>query len=73
MVGHYVRPNWNMYEKIPVLVGKCLMSDHYFKHCYRCLDREICVKQRNFYFTVIGHELWQFETRRANARNLMQF
>ena len=40
---------------------------------YRCLDREICVEQRNIYFTVIGqvfHELLQFETRHADARNL---
>ena len=39
--------------------------------CYRCLDREFSVEQSNIYFTVIGqafHELWQFETRHANAR-----
>ena len=41
--------------------------------CYRCLDREVSVEQGNVYFTVIGqafHELCQFETRHANARNL---
>ena len=32
MVGYYVRPNWNMLGQTPVLVGKCPMSDHYFKH-----------------------------------------
>jgi len=34
---------------------------------------ELCVEQRIVYFTVIGqvfHELWQFETTHANARNL---
>jgi len=44
--------------------------------CYRCLDREICVEQRNIYSTLIGlvfHELWQFETRHANLRNLRAF
>ena len=33
----------------------------------------ISVKQRNVYFTVIGqvfHELWEFETRHANGRNV---
>jgi len=37
---------------------------------YRCLDREFSVEQSNVYFTLIGqafHELWQFETRHANA------
>ena len=37
------------------------------------LDREISLEQDNLYFKVIGqafHELWQFETRHANARNL---
>jgi len=41
--------------------------------CYRCLDREISLEQGNIYFKVIGqafHELWQFETRHANVRNL---
>ena len=41
--------------------------------CYKCLDREFSVEQSNIYFTVIGqafHELWQFETWHANARNL---
>ena len=41
--------------------------------CYRCLAREFSVEQSNVYFTVIGqafHELWQFETRHANAQNL---
>jgi len=41
--------------------------------CYTCLDREFSVEQSNIYFTVIGQalqELWQFETRHANARNL---
>jgi len=41
--------------------------------CYRFLDREFSVEQNNVYFTVIGqafHELWQFETGHANARNL---
>ena len=41
--------------------------------CYRCLDREISLEQGNVYFKVIRqafHELWQFETRHANARNL---
>ena len=41
--------------------------------CYRCLGRDICVEQCNVYFTVIGrvfHELWQFETKYANARDL---
>ena len=41
--------------------------------CYRYLDREISLEQSNVYFKVIGqafHELWQFETRHANARNL---
>jgi len=35
------------------------------------LDKEICVEQRNIYFTVIEpvfHKLWQFETRHANVR-----
>ena len=44
-----------------------------FKMCYRCLDREFSVEQSNIYSTVIGqafHELWQFETRHANARNI---
>ena len=42
--------------------------------CYRCLDREFSVEQSNIYFTVIGqafHELWQFETKHAGARNLL--
>ena len=41
--------------------------------CYRCLDLKIFVEKRNVYFTVIGlvfHELWQFETRHANEKNL---
>ena len=41
--------------------------------CYRCFNRELIVEQVNIYFTVIGqafHELWQFKTRHANARNL---
>ena len=44
--------------------------------CYRCLDREFSVEQSNIYFTVIGQalqELWQFETRHANLRNLCAF
>ena len=44
--------------------------------CYRCLDREFSVEQSNVYFTVIGQalqELWQFETRHANLRNLRAF
>ena len=43
------------------------------KMCYKCLDREFTVEQSKIYFTVIGqafHELWQFETRHANARNI---
>jgi len=34
---------------------------------------EFSVEQSNVYFTVTGqafHELWQFETRHVNARNL---
>ena len=41
--------------------------------CYICLDREFSVEQSNIYFTVIGQalqELWQFESRHANSRNL---
>ena len=32
MIGHYVRPNWKMLGQTPILVGKCPMSDRYFKH-----------------------------------------
>ena len=42
--------------------------------CYRFLDREFSVEQSNVYFTVIGQalqELWQFEYRHANSRNLL--
>jgi len=44
--------------------------------CCRCLGREFSVEQINVYFTVIGHalqELWQFESRHANSRNLRAF
>ena len=44
--------------------------------CYRCLDREFSVEQSNVYFTVIEQalqELWQFESRHANSRNLRAF
>ena len=44
--------------------------------CYTCLDREFSVEQSNVYFTVIGQalqELWQFESRHANTRNLRAF
>ena len=44
--------------------------------CYRYLDREFSVEQNNVYFTVIGQalqELWQFESRHANLRNLCAF
>ena len=34
MVGHYVRPKWNLLGQTPVLVGKCPMPNHYFKHWY---------------------------------------
>jgi len=37
------------------------------------LYKEISIEQDHVYFTVIGqafHELWQLETRHANARNL---
>ena len=40
---------------------------------YRFLDREISLEQGNIYFKVIEqgfHELWQFETRHANVKNL---
>ena len=41
--------------------------------CYRGLERKISLEQGNVCFKVIGqafHELWQFETRHVNARNL---
>ena len=44
--------------------------------CYRYLDKEFSVEQGNVYFTVIGQalqELWQFESRHANLRNLRVF
>ena len=43
---------------------------------YRYLDREISLEQGNVYFKVIGqafHELWQFEARYVNSRNLCAF
>jgi len=51
-----------------LLVFKCVIA--------RCLDREFSVEQSNVYFTVIGlalQELWQFESRHANSRNLRAF
>jgi len=39
VVGHFVRPTPNMIRQYAVLVRKCLMSDHYFKHCYVILVR----------------------------------
>ena len=44
--------------------------------CYRCLDKVFSVEQSNVYFTVIGQafrELWQFESRHANLRNVRAF
>ena len=51
-----------------LLVFKCA--------CCRFLDREFSVEQSNVYCTVIGQtlqELWQFESRHANSRNLCVF
>ena len=41
----------------------------------KCLERELSVEQSNVYFTVIGQalQLWQFESRLANSRNLRAF
>ena len=49
------------------------VSYYWYLIVIQCLDREYCVEQHNVYFTVIGqvfHELWQFEIRHTNARNL---
>ena len=47
MIGHYVRPNWNLIWQTPVLVRKCPMSDHYFKHwissCCSSLNINYCM------------------------------
>ena len=34
MYRHFVWLKPEMFEQMSILVGKCLMSDHYFKHCY---------------------------------------
>jgi len=31
--GYYIWPKWKMLGQTPILVGKCLMFDCYFKHC----------------------------------------
>ena len=38
LVGHFVRAIPMMVRQCSLLVGKCPMSDHYFKHCY-CADQ----------------------------------
>jgi len=38
--------------------------------CYRCLDREISLKQGNVYFKMIGQTFHEFEAWHANTRNL---
>ena len=32
LLGHFVRPKPKLFRQVSILVGKCLMSDHYFKH-----------------------------------------
>ena len=75
--GHMIDKMFNVYKKtFPVrltkgvywfVAGELLLL-------FNCvIDSEICVEHRNIYFTVIGQifqELWQFETRQADARNL---
>ena len=32
LLGHFVQPKPKLFRQMSILVRKCLMSDHYFKH-----------------------------------------
>jgi len=74
--GHVINKMVDVYKKtIPVRSKNELIALLQVNYCLylNVLYREICVEQCNVYFTVIKqvfHELWQFETRHANVRNL---
>ena len=82
--GHVINKMADVYQKsFPMRLKKnkfiaLLWASYcwYIYMCYRCLDREISLEQGKVYFKVIGqrfHELWKFETRHANSRNLCTF
>ena len=77
--GHVIDKMAIVYQRsLPVRSKKKFIALLRGSYCWylNVLDREISVEQSNVYFTVIGHafhELWQFETRHANSRNLCTF
>ena len=80
-LGHVIDKMAVVYQRsFPVRSKKrvhcCVASELLLVFNSRFLDKEFSVELSNVYFTVIGQalqELWQFESRHANSRNLCAF
>ena len=77
--GHVIDKMANVYQKIFLVRLKnefiTLLRVSYCLY-FLVLLMENCVEQHNVYITLLGlvfHKLWKFETRYANARNLLAF